>query len=386
MEGMTLDAARLSDLIGNVYDCVTDPARWDDFLRRLCRDAEGEVGTLSVISPRKRRVRFEALHGEHHIMEPLVHKYAQHMPFFNILETMQIGHPYLMSDMAGLIGDAGREVLEDTVMFREWNRPNGLTDSFCVALARHASEIACLNIVLRSDRRAVSDEDRRMMGMLMPHVCRAASLGMELAGTRSAGLIFRGIADQMSNGVLVVDEGLRILYANTSAEALLARASALKSVNGKLVVSPEGSAQRIERDVQLAARMEHGLSNTSFSVPLGDPAAPCIAHVVPLARREREHRTVQHAVAAIVISVDRSVLGPNLDAAADLYGLTNAEKRVALLTIEGISRAGIAEMIGVRESTVKTQLESIFAKTGASGQAALIILLRDLSVPVRWAP
>jgi DNA-binding CsgD family transcriptional regulator/PAS domain-containing protein len=383
MEAKMFDAARLSDLIGNVYDCVADPGRWEDFLARLCRAADGAVGTLALISPQERKVRFQAVHGEAAVTAPLVHRYAQHMPFFESLRTMRSGHPYLMSDMTKLIGDGGREILEDTVMFREWNRPHGLTDSFCVALSRHGGEIACLNIVLRADRRPVSDADRSAMTLLMPHVCRAAALAMELERTNSVDFVFRGLADQMANGVLVVDEGLHILYANPSAEALLARATALRSVRGRLVVYPDASAQRIGREVHLAARMELGLSDASFSVPLGDPAAPSVAHVVPLARREAEHRIAREAVAAVVISADQSSTGANLDAAADLYGLTNAEKRVASLTIEGTSRAAIAEMIGVRESTVKSQLESIFAKTGASGQAALIILLRGLSVPVR---
>jgi DNA-binding CsgD family transcriptional regulator len=53
------------------------------------------------------------------------------------------------------------------------------------------------------------------------------------------------------------------------------------------------------------------------------------------------------------------------------YGLTDAETRVALHLMAGGAIAGYAEANGVSVGTVRTQVKSIFAKTGVNRQAAL---------------
>lgn len=89
------------------------------------------------------------------------------------------------------------------------------------------------------------------------------------------------------------------------------------------------------------------------------------------------------AAAAIVIAGQQLPIGSSIDAFSDLYALTAAERRVAQLSAEGFGRVAIAELIGVKESTVKSHLEAIFRKTGTSGQTALAILMRTLAPPIR---
>lgn len=378
-----MDNARLSALIGHIYDCAPDPARWDDLLGELCRFTESEVGTLSVIKPKARELRFCGTHGPDAVIEPLVDTYARHMPFFDILPAMVVGQPYLMSDMTGMIGEAGREILEDTVMFREWNRPHGLTDSYCITLFRKSDHAACLNLVLSEERRPVTEEDRRLVGLLVPHIRRAAMIGTQLESTHQEGRAFQHVADRMTNSLLIVAEDLRILYANPPAEQMLADGDIVSSIRGRLIVGNATAAARIERDVRLSAALEDELEGASFSIPMGDSFSPSIAHVIPLARRDLDRRLTNAAAAAIVIAAPQLPLGSSIDAFSDLFALTGAEKRVAQLAMEGFGRAAIADLTGVKESTVKSHLESIFSKTGASGQTALTILMRTLSPAVR---
>ena len=378
-----MDATRLSELIGHIYDCVPDERSWNGLLAELCRAVDGTVGTLSVINPNRRRIRFCGVHGAPSITEPLVNTYAQHMPFFDILQSLEVGHPYLMSDMTSMVGEAGREMLEDTVMYREWNRPNGLTDSFCVSLFGKPDEVVCLNIVLDEERRPVTPDDRALMAMIIPHIRRAALMGTRLEVSQHQATAYRDLLDHMAHSVVVVNKSMRILYANPAAEALLGQRYPIRSMRGHLIASPAAASERIERDVRLSASMEQRLEGASFAIPLGDPDSPSIAHVVPLARRDGERRVEPDAVAAIVIAARGAPVAGRMDVLGELYGLTTAEKRVAEMTVEGMPRATIAENLGVRESTVKSQLESIFSKTGASGQSALIILSRDLAAPLR---
>lgn len=69
----------------------------------------------------------------------------------------------------------------------------------------------------------------------------------------------------------------------------------------------------------------------------------------------------------------------------DEWGLTATEAHVALLVVKGFSNAEIARFRGTTESTIKSQITSIFRKSGLSSRHQLVTsLVEDLvsAVPV----
>ncbi|MER8389109.1 helix-turn-helix transcriptional regulator [Mesorhizobium sp. M1428] len=104
---------------------------------------------------------------------------------------------------------------------------------------------------------------------------------------------------------------------------------------------------------------------------------------MPLARREISARIAQRAAAAIFIAAAGSAPIPALDAIAALFGLTAAERRVAGHVAAGLTRKEIAAAGGVSDGTVKSQLATIFDKTGTGDQRELELLMRELSPPLR---
>ena len=72
---------------------------------------------------------------------------------------------------------------------------------------------------------------------------------------------------------------------------------------------------------------------------------------------------------------------PSQEILRALYGLTPAECRVALLLGDGHAPRKIANMVGVTDNTVRSQIKSIFSKTGVRRQGELIRLLLANSTP-----
>ena len=62
----------------------------------------------------------------------------------------------------------------------------------------------------------------------------------------------------------------------------------------------------------------------------------------------------------------------------ELFGLTQAEARVALQIGAGKSVNEIAEDSGVKVGTIRSQVISIFAKTGLNRQQDVALFVRDL--------
>ncbi len=61
----------------------------------------------------------------------------------------------------------------------------------------------------------------------------------------------------------------------------------------------------------------------------------------------------------------------------DAWGLTNAERDVALLSIKGLSVAEIAVARGTAEGTVKAHSAAVYRKAGVSGRMQLLSLFVD---------
>lgn len=75
-------------------------------------------------------------------------------------------------------------------------------------------------------------------------------------------------------------------------------------------------------------------------------------------------------------------LGDAIDGQFDRWGLTAAEREVALLMLKGLSHKEIASVRGSSERTVRQQARAIYSKANLSGRAALsAFFLEDLLLP-----
>ena len=92
---------------------------------------------------------------------------------------------------------------------------------------------------------------------------------------------------------------------------------------------------------------------------------------------------LQHSATAIVFINDpEKRFRPPQEVLTSLFRLTPAECRVVFLLTDGNSIREIGEMIGVKNSTLKSQLKSIYGKTNTSRQSELIRLMMQFAVRV----
>ena len=68
----------------------------------------------------------------------------------------------------------------------------------------------------------------------------------------------------------------------------------------------------------------------------------------------------------------RGAFQSGIDGYFEQWGLSEAEKDIALLTIKGMTISEIAEIRQTKQSTIKTQSSAIYKKAGVSSRAQLI--------------
>src|SRR5206468_2019196 len=108
-----------------------------------------------------------------------------------------------------------------------------------------------------------------------------------------------------------------------------------------------------------------------------------VAHVLPLTAGERRRAGSRYgAVAAVFVQKAPLDIPSPHEIIAKQYQLTPSELRVlfAIVHVGGVPE--VAEALGIAESTVKTHLQRLFAKTGTERQAELVKLVAGHASPL----
>lgn len=172
----------------------------------------------------------------------------------------------------------------------------------------------------------------------------------------------------MPVAVALVDTRMRVLFANRAARLLLARRDGLGVRDDCLYGADAHATSTLRRCLGGAVCLPR---------PSGKP--PLLVTVVPL--RLRGAVPVERRPAAALFIADPEAEPPSATSVlGELFGLTPAEERVALLVAEGRGLPHVARLLDISHNTARTHLARALEKTGTSHQAELARLVQDL----RW--
>jgi DNA-binding CsgD family transcriptional regulator/PAS domain-containing protein len=324
---------------------------------------------------RRRRVR---LRYRPYYRQLYFEKYAK-------LDPLTIGHFFAEVEEAVAVADimSYDEFLE-TRAYREWGRPQGLIDVLNVALDKTATSAAMFCVFRHERDGRVDDEMRRRMRLVTPHMRRSVLIGRVIDLRTAEAASFAETLDSIRDGMVLVDAQGRIVHANASGHALLAEGSVLSAAGRKLAVNDAGAEQALH-DVFLAAgNGDAAVGIKGVAVPLTTHSGErYVAHVLPLTSGARRRAGTSYAAVAAVF-VHKAALETPLppEVIAKTFNLTPSELRVLLGIVEVGGVQEMAEAMGIAETTVKTHLRRLYAKTGTARQADLVRLVAGFSNPL----
>jgi DNA-binding CsgD family transcriptional regulator len=371
----------LTDIIGSVYDCVLAPQEWSRTLALI--SSFGESAASSVVI-RDRKSTSGSSVFEHGADQSFLRLYfeklaASRTPVLRQVVLDQVGDVATMTMLAG-----EREPLNSD-FYIKWVKPLGFRDVIGVLVLKSGKRIAWFSVV-RSDIQTRFDErDVHELGLLSPHICRALLISDTLELQTVAAARLEETVDRLSTGILLTEDRGRISYMNGAAEALLKKGAALKSRDGYLVATRTKSREALSRALEQSALGRAPASTGQYAVPLPDEeGAGLIANILPLQwHSSRNPLRPLPGAAAIFIQDPAENPKPPLDALAELYGLTAAERKVLELVAEGAAPQDAADRLSVSLATVKTHLQHVFAKTNTGRQADLVRLVAQATAPIR---
>lgn len=369
------------DLIGKIYDCALDPEGWPGALDAIrfqlgfCNCSillqaipSGEILLNRIVGTTPDYVAKMQDHAS-----DIIRIWGG----WDRIQGFPLDEPIVHSQIPGLLPLASYRY------YSEWLQPQGIIDAVAIGFARDQTLLGSIGLGRHLSAGPIADEEISFLRMIAPHFRRAAVISRLLDLQTVAARTFEATLDALSSGVVFVDEKSTVVHANTAAEVMFRAGSPIAVRGGKLVAIDGAVTTHIQNLVQQAAVDERKLGHRGIGVPLrSKDGAPCVVHVLPLARGDLRPGLRPAAKAALFITSARISSNEPRAALALFYDLTPAETRIFELVADGMAVPHIAETLGVARSTVKTHLLRVFDKTGCHRQADLVRLASSFSIPI----
>lgn len=265
--------------------------------------------------------------------------------------------------------------------YQSFARPFDIPYICLATLDRKAGGLTGLAVTRTEREGHISSEQRRVFELFASHVRAAVRSHEALEGYGDA--LVTGALEAISIPAFICDETGRVRAQTPSTEAVLKGPGGLQLKAGRLGAPLLAEAQALTDAIANAAS---GLKRSSIAPrnrtvlvrrSEGD-TRPLVLDVIALPRRRFEF-----AFTARVLVLVR---GESADTARQrratllqaVYGLTAAETDIALQLFAGRSAEDIAQSRAVTVQTVRTQIKSLLAKSGARRQVELVAQLGQM--------
>lgn len=210
---------------------------------------------------------------------------------------------------------------------------------------------------------------------IVPHLNRALGVHLRVEQAERNAAEAHDAFDRIALGAVLVDEGAKPILANRAAHRIAAQQDGFVVASDGLRGATPAETRVLQRAVAEVARCSTG-SGLGLRLSRVSSARPYEVMVVPVSRGRRWPARRRRTAIVFILDSGLSFVSP-VRLVHDLYGLTAAETRLALLLLSGQSLREAVALLGVSRNTAHSQLASIFRKTGTGTQAELVrVLLR----------
>ncbi|MFI3905200.1 helix-turn-helix transcriptional regulator [Ochrobactrum sp. S1502_03] len=354
---------QINELIAAIYAALLGEQDWQSFLDRMNNVTPGALSTLFFHDFRANTgavAYVSGTEGRERALNDYEGHYSNLNPWMRRVAATPVGR--------GIIGEEiiSRDEFNRSEYYCDYIRPNGLETGVGLTLYKDQNCYFLLS-TLTDDTDIDRNLDRaNMLTRIAPHLQRVFRYYRSGEFHRAAIDFGKGIDMASGLAFMLINEDLNVIKASAVAELALS--------SGKVAgLDPLGRIRFVNPDIQSALRSllvrQQGIRETKvFNEPGsgvrlirigGSPAVEFFAGPM-----------------VAVLMGEGSAVGrvSGLTQIAASYRLSPAETRVFVGVVNGLSLSDIAGQSNVTRETVRSQLKSIFSKTGASSQMDLVRL------------
>ena len=376
---------RMDDLfertVETLLDAAFDDARWGDAFRamdELCGLNGGQFTALAANDDGIPDVTFAAcyINGDPHeeIVADWSENYAafsENVPRIGKLPTWRLTHNEELFT---------RDEKRSSLMYNEFQPKYDCRDQMAVVVDRMSDERpedGCLFWTMANGEADWEPDKLKRISGLLPHIRQAVRVRQELVAAEAhAYADVSALLEHTSLGAVFLDRSGAISSSNQAARRMLDAKDGIYEWSGDLrAILPRDDA-RI-RGLVSGALPRLGQIAAGGYMSVQRPAGlRLIVHVHPVAPRRADFGADRLAAVVLIRDPDANEIDPEM--VGDVFGLTAAESRVAVLLGKGRSVRDIARELDRSENTVRWTLKKVLSKTNSARQADLVRLLLQL--------
>ena len=365
-----MSRGHLSDLIGLAYDAAFDASLWPIALNRIA-DSLAATSGAAIVSYNAQTRRRGLLYP--HAAPEYVRSFLEYWcPRCPILHQGR-NHPVATVMQPEMF--QSREEYCRTAMFNEWFKPQRAEAMIGAKLLNEDPVSMFLALMRPYSSGDFEPAEIRMLDALIPHMHKAVQLQLRLAGLEGPAEGSASILNLLPQGVLLVDAGARVLFANSVAEELVRARTGLFSGPDGLRAESAAETRLLRKTIADCADPIGEIGGSGGRLRLSrEDRSPLVVLVVPHRSRLGWIDVIRPRAILFVTDPEQTdaLQGQSL---REDFGLTPAEAALALEILKADGLKAAANRLHISLATAHTHLAHVFDKTGTRRQAELVRLI-----------
>lgn len=216
----------------------------------------------------------------------------------------------------------------------------------------------------------------RDLQIAFPHLKRAAALSREMKKLSLANAALSVALDKSTGGVILLDRRGKVCFSTEAGAALLRRGDCLTFKQGRVRATRTADTAELQKLVTLATDGTRSFRQGGcMHLPVPGRSMPMIVAVSPLGEASQRD---DEPTAILTIRDPAASIRPSDRVLSTSFGLTPAERRVAVTLAAGSSPRQIATDLSLSYNTVRNHLKQIYGKVDVSRQSDLVTKLLKL--------
>ncbi len=364
--------ATVSELVRQLYAGVIESPPWQGFLQALKRES-ASLSTLIMLSPPGSPTvnLLSTVGGQAEINSAYRDQLFALDPFINVPDgQVTTLHEYF-----------GAQEVERNDYYTHFMRGTwGVGFVLYADVRTAAGYTACLRLCRGVDAGDFGADVRGIVEQLVPHLRQAVEIFDRVHHLQVEETELHDALDQLGVASFLLDSQMRVTQPNKMAEALFASQDGIAVRNNHLVIANEDARKRLAGILERSRNTPDAARCTPMSLPevIVVPRrneAPPLAVALRALRSPADLRSDHAPLLAVYVSRPDHRSAVPAAVIRALLGVTPAEAELAALLVRGDTIDAAARVLGVTRATARTQLYSIFRKTGLRRQSELISVI-----------
>lgn len=353
-----------AELIDKIYEAGAVPTQWENAMAAISDAFNGVDAVLGGMTSGHIPL-FVAPRTDPHMVRLYAEHYHAHNPLPLALQKQMHGRAVIDADLADL------HQFHRTEFYNDWCLPQGHRAGVGMKIRTTGGWDATLMI---SSSRDIEAETLGTLELLAPHLTRALQINQVLRENHARTLSVFSALERTDRAVFLIASDQSCEPANDLAQAMVSAGDGLLLRNGRLSCRDPADTNALQRAIFQSSRGQQSGTGASLSITRAGPRLPLQILVLPLpaggwTADGRRCETM------LVVTDPELTIARKIGQLQDQYGLTPSEAEVLRELALGGDREEIAARLGISLATVRTQLTSIFDKSGLRRQTDILRLL-----------